>query len=77
MVTDWLASGIDPNRVTIFVQSSSPEHAELHLPALDDHANSAGSSASRLTRRPSNSSATATSRPTASSAIPVLQAATS
>ena len=31
MVTDWLASGIDPGRVTIFVQSSVPEHAELHL----------------------------------------------
>lgn len=31
MVTDWLASGIDPARVTIFVQSSVPEHAELHL----------------------------------------------
>ena len=31
MVTDWLASGIDPERVTIFVQSSIPEHAELHL----------------------------------------------
>jgi len=31
MVTDWIASGIDPERVTIFVQSSVPEHAELHL----------------------------------------------
>jgi tryptophanyl-tRNA synthetase len=31
MVTDWLASGIDPTRVTIFVQSAVPEHAELHL----------------------------------------------
>jgi tryptophanyl-tRNA synthetase len=31
MVTDWLASGIDPKRVTIFVQSSIPAHAELHL----------------------------------------------
>jgi tryptophanyl-tRNA synthetase len=31
MVTDWLASGIDPERATIFVQSSIPEHAELHL----------------------------------------------
>lgn len=31
MVTDWLASGIDPARVTIFVQSAVPEHAELHL----------------------------------------------
>jgi tryptophanyl-tRNA synthetase len=31
MVLDWLASGIDPARTTIFVQSSVPEHAELHL----------------------------------------------
>ena len=31
MVTDWIASGIDPARTTIFVQSSVPEHAELHL----------------------------------------------
>lgn len=31
MVVDWLASGIDPNQVTLFVQSQVPEHAELHL----------------------------------------------
>ncbi len=31
MVIDWLASGIDPSQVTIFVQSSIPAHAELHL----------------------------------------------
>lgn len=31
MVTDWLASGLDPDRSTIFVQSLVPEHAELHL----------------------------------------------
>ncbi len=31
MVTDWLASGLDPERATIFVQSAVPEHAELHL----------------------------------------------
>jgi tryptophanyl-tRNA synthetase len=31
MVLDWLASGIDPARATIFVQSAVPEHAELHL----------------------------------------------
>src|SRR5215471_2507126 len=28
---DWLASGLDPNRSTIFVQSQVMEHAELHL----------------------------------------------
>ena len=31
MVIDWLASGIDPQRATIFIQSHVPEHAELHL----------------------------------------------
>ena len=31
MVTDWLASGLDPSRSTIFLQSLVPEHAELHL----------------------------------------------
>jgi len=31
MVIDWLASGVDPNQATIFVQSLVPEHAELHL----------------------------------------------
>ena len=28
---DWLASGLDPAKSTMFVQSSVPEHAELHL----------------------------------------------
>ena len=31
MIIDWLASGIDPKRSTIFIQSHVPEHAELHL----------------------------------------------
>jgi len=31
MVIDWLATGINPNTSTIFVQSKVPEHAELHL----------------------------------------------
>ncbi|HLX80172.1 MAG TPA: tryptophan--tRNA ligase [Burkholderiales bacterium] len=31
MVIDWLASGVDPNQATIFVQSQVPEHAEFHL----------------------------------------------
>jgi tryptophanyl-tRNA synthetase len=31
MVVDWLASGIDPEKATIFVQSQVVEHAELHL----------------------------------------------
>jgi tryptophanyl-tRNA synthetase len=31
MVIDWLAAGLDPERVAIFVQSQVPEHAELHL----------------------------------------------
>ena len=31
MLVDWLAVGIDPNKATIFVQSSNPDHAILHL----------------------------------------------
>lgn len=31
MLIDWLASGIDPERSTIFIQSRIPEHAILHL----------------------------------------------
>ena len=31
VVADWLASGLDPERSVIFVQSMVPEHAELHL----------------------------------------------
>ncbi len=31
MVIDWLASGVDPDKATLFIQSHIPEHAELHL----------------------------------------------
>jgi tryptophanyl-tRNA synthetase len=31
IATDWLASGLDPAKCTLFVQSQVPEHAELHL----------------------------------------------
>src|SRR5712672_4516079 len=31
IVTDWLASGLDPEKCTLFIQSSVPEHAELQL----------------------------------------------
>ena len=31
MVIDWLAAGVDPSQATIFIQSTVPEHAELHL----------------------------------------------
>jgi tryptophanyl-tRNA synthetase len=31
MVLDWMASGIDPKKATLFVQSHVPAHAELHL----------------------------------------------
>lgn len=31
MALDWLAAGIDPAKATLFVQSSLPEVAELHL----------------------------------------------
>jgi tryptophanyl-tRNA synthetase len=30
-ITDWLATGVDPERSTLFVQSLVPEHAELFL----------------------------------------------
>lgn len=31
LVIDWLASGLDPDKCTLFVQSSIKQHAELHL----------------------------------------------
>ena len=31
ILIDWLSVGIDPNKATIFVQSSIPEHSELTL----------------------------------------------
>jgi tryptophanyl-tRNA synthetase len=31
MVLDWLAAGLDPRKVVLFVQSAVPQHAELHL----------------------------------------------
>ena len=31
IATDWLASGLDPAKSTLFIQSSVPEHAELCL----------------------------------------------
>ena len=31
IATDWLASGLDPEKSTLFVQSAVPEHAELNL----------------------------------------------
>jgi tryptophanyl-tRNA synthetase len=31
MVIDWLAAGVDPSRVTLFIQSRVPQHAELNL----------------------------------------------
>jgi tryptophanyl-tRNA synthetase len=31
VATDWLAVGLDPRKATLFIQSSVPEHAELHL----------------------------------------------
>jgi tryptophanyl-tRNA synthetase len=31
MVVDWLAAGVDPAQVTLFIQSRVPEHAELHV----------------------------------------------
>ena len=31
MLIDWLASGVDPAKSSLFIQSQVPEHAELHL----------------------------------------------
>ncbi|MCP4747065.1 MAG: tryptophan--tRNA ligase [Desulfobacteraceae bacterium] len=31
IIIDWLSSGIDPEKSTLFVQSKIPEHAELYL----------------------------------------------
>lgn len=31
VLLDWLASGIDPEKCVVFVQSHVPQHAELHL----------------------------------------------
>ena len=31
MVVDWLSAGVDPNNVTLFIQSRIPAHAELHV----------------------------------------------
>ncbi|MCD6350757.1 MAG: tryptophan--tRNA ligase [Armatimonadetes bacterium] len=31
IAVDWLASGLDPDRAVLFVQSHVPQHAELHL----------------------------------------------
>lgn len=31
LIIDWLASGINPNHATLFIQSRVVEHAELHL----------------------------------------------
>ena len=31
IATDWLASGLDPDKCTMFVQSTVREHSELHL----------------------------------------------
>jgi tryptophanyl-tRNA synthetase len=28
---DWMATGVDPERSTLFIQSLVPEHAELYL----------------------------------------------
>ena len=31
VAVDWLSSGLDPSKCTLFVQSEIPEHSELHL----------------------------------------------
>mgnify|MGYP003693905051 CR=1 FL=1 len=69
MVLDWLAVGLDPERCTIFQQSAVKEHAELYLllgmltPVPWLERNPTYKEQQRAARR------TATSRPSASSAI--------
>lgn len=46
MVMDWLASGVDPEKAVLFVQSWIPEHVELHMVL------SMLTTVSRLTRMP-------------------------
>ncbi len=31
VAVDWLSSGLDPEKCTLFIQSEVPQHAELHL----------------------------------------------
>lgn len=31
VAVDWLSSGLDPEKCTLFIQSQIPEHAELHV----------------------------------------------
>lgn len=31
ILIDWLSTGLDPNRCTIFIQSKVPEHTQLHV----------------------------------------------
>ncbi len=72
---DWLAAGLDPERSVIFIQSLVPEHAELHLllsmimpvPWLER--------VPTYKEQQQQHRGARTSRPTASSAIRVLQTA--
>ena len=42
MAVDWLSSGLDPEKCTLFVQSKIPEHAELHLDSFHDGSSALG-----------------------------------
>ena len=69
MLIDWFAAGIDPAKATVFIQSPRAR-ARRAVPAAGDVARRwAGSSGCRRTRTRSSACATATCRPTASSAI--------
>ena len=68
MVLDWLAAGLDPRARAIFVQSHVPEHAELHLLLSHDHAAAVAGAQPDLQGAARAARATATCRPTASSA---------
>ena len=66
---DWLAAGIDPDAARRSSSSRRCPSTPSCTAAVDDARRSAGSSACRPTRTSRRSSRTATSRPTASSAI--------
>ena len=68
LLIDWLAAGIDPDRATVFIQSSRPGPCHSPSLAVDDDP-IPGSNATRRTRKNRRRSKSGTSRPTGFSAI--------
>ena len=74
LVLDWLAAGLDPERAVIYRQSDAAGGGGDGAAARDDDAARAGSSACPRSRSGCATWPSATSRTSACSAIPVLQA---